>query len=52
MITSIPTPLDPEKTLLSKEYFEQQLGFEITEEQYLVIAKATHELALLIIETA
>ena len=52
MLPSTTTSLDLERTLLSKEYFERQLGFEITEGQYLEIAKATHELALLIIQTA
>jgi hypothetical protein len=37
---------------LSKDYFERVLGVQLSDDQYLKVAKATHELALLIIETA
>jgi hypothetical protein len=38
--------------LLPKEDFELLLGVPLTDDQYFKVAKATYELALLIIETA
>jgi hypothetical protein len=48
----LQTPKKQHNVFLSKDYFEQVLGVQLSDDQYLKFAKATHELALLIIETA